>query len=215
MIILVYYQTDLVEDILRMDNSFRMESHLQEMNYEIQHNWGEPLWARVDYETTIAKHVSAKDIIGRSPLKKQYEGFQSNDPSKFAYQTSILGSSNSSARDRAPDRADTKAELMAIFRKDHCVNGTLQHKGIDVRPDMAEHVFREFKPANEWSRCNPCDETCTFSIIEEKLNTETKMLPVDSNDFLQKNVKYMQNAFSQVSDNFTDYLKGDHFASFM
>ena len=64
------------------------------------------------------------------------------------------------------------------FRKDNCFNGELKYKGIIVKNDMAEHVFPELKIAHE--SCNPCNQGCEFSIIEEKLRTEQMMIPIST-----------------------------------
>jgi hypothetical protein len=212
MLLLVYYQTDFVEEILRMEQSAWMETQLSEMNAEIQHNFGEPLWARTTDETTIAKNVAVLQKPKQKeetetetepktePKDKSYEGFQSNTPDIYRI------TDPSSWEGRVPDKPDKKAELMAAFRKEHCVNGVLLQKGMEIRPEMTEHVFREFKPDNEWNRCNPCDSTCSFSIIEERIQNEIK--PVDSNDFFQSNLEYMNSVFTTTTDQFTDYFEG-------
>ena len=233
MLLLVYYQTDFVEEILRMEQSAWMENRLSEMNDEIQYTWinnndepnnlrGKPLsgyssntyaalrrshkWARTTDETTIAKHVAVlqkpepKEEPKEEPKDKSYEGFQSNTPDIYRI------TDPSSWEGRVPDKPDKKAELMAAFRKEHCVNGVLLQKGMEIRPEMTEHIFREFKPDNEWNRCNPCDSTCSFSIIEERIQNEIK--PVDSNDFFQSNLEYMKSAFTTTTDQFTDYFEG-------
>lgn len=205
LLILVYYQTDLVEDILHMEQSDFIESRLSEMNAEIQHNWGEPKWARVTDETTIAKNVIG--LVKSNPEKSnhQYEGFQSGSPDIYSYQSSAQASTD---KCRIPDQPDKKEELMAMFRKEHCVNGVLEHKGMEINPEMTEHVFREFKPDNEWRRCNPCDSTCSFSIIEERIQTEIAVKPVDSNDFFQSNLESMSKIFNTTTDQFSEYFEG-------
>jgi hypothetical protein len=232
MLILVYYQTDLVEDILHMEHSDFIESRLTEMNAEIQHNWGEPQWTKVDDETTIAKNVThipksrpqeedcenagettkefrrcSKDnrrwftIEGYSQKSKSlYEGFQSGSPDIYSYRSLDKG--------RIPDQPDKKEELMAMFRKEHCVNGALEHKGMAINPEMTEHVFREFKPDNEWRRCNPCDSACSFSIIEERIQTELAVKPMDSNDFFQSNLESMSKIFNTTTDELAEYFEG-------
>jgi hypothetical protein len=226
MLILVYYQTDFVEEILNMEQSDVIEQRLIEMNREILQNFGEPIHGRTDSETTIAKNVAfvrpkplpltdEKNDSVSSYLSGVFgllEGFQSNDPDRYAYRrptettTGYVG--------RVPDQPDKKAELMAIFRKENCVNGVLQDRGVNVRPEMAEHVFRELKYDNEFVRCNPCDPACSFSIIEERLNTEAKMkTPVNSNDFFQSNIEQMQTAFHQTTNEISGFLSGIHYAS--
>ena len=68
------------------------------------------------------------------------------------------------------------------FRKEHCQKGVLKHKDMDVKNDMAQHVYPELKFKNEY--CNACSPTCKFSIVESKLKTETKLLPKFSKENL-------------------------------
>lgn len=59
------------------------------------------------------------------------------------------------------------------FRETNCSKGTLIHKGVPVNTEMAEHVFPELKFSG--SPCNPCDTTCGFSILSDKLNMEDEL----------------------------------------
>ena len=68
------------------------------------------------------------------------------------------------------------------FRKEHCQKGVLKHKDMNVRDEMAQHVYPELKFKNEY--CNACSPTCQFSIVESKLKTETKLLPKFSKENL-------------------------------
>ena len=61
------------------------------------------------------------------------------------------------------------------FRKEHCVKGVLKHKDMDVKNEMAQHIYPELKFHKDY--CNACSPTCQFSIIESKLKTENKLLP--------------------------------------
>ena len=78
----------------------------------------------------------------------------------------------------------SKPELLSFFRKEHCdKNGKLIHQGIAIRPEMADHVFREIRFHEEYAKCNPCDPTCQFSIIEERMSKEDSLVrPVSSNE---------------------------------
>jgi len=59
------------------------------------------------------------------------------------------------------------------FRKNHCENGMLKHKNMNVNPDMTSHVFSEvnFKDG----KCNVCSPNCNFSIIETKFKAESNI----------------------------------------
>lgn len=61
------------------------------------------------------------------------------------------------------------------FRKEHCQQGVLKHKDMNVKQEMTQHIYPELKFENDY--CNACSPTCKFSIIESKLKTENKLLP--------------------------------------
>jgi hypothetical protein len=61
-------------------------------------------------------------------------------------------------------------ERQKTFRETNCSKGVLVNKGIPVNNEMAEHVFPELKFSG--SPCNPCDTTCAFSILANKLKLE-------------------------------------------
>ena len=67
------------------------------------------------------------------------------------------------------------------FIKEKCKNGVLMYKDFPVRSEMADHVYSEIK-FNTKQKCNPCDRTCDYNIIEAKLKTERELLPKTSND---------------------------------
>lgn len=64
------------------------------------------------------------------------------------------------------------------FRREHCKKGALTHKDMNVKHEMAQHVYPELKFKKDF--CNACSPTCKFSIIESKLKTELKLLPQSS-----------------------------------
>ncbi len=64
-------------------------------------------------------------------------------------------------------------ERQKTFRETNCSKGALIHKGVPVNKEMAEHVFPELK--FDGSPCNPCDNTCAFSILAQKLNMEDEL----------------------------------------
>lgn len=75
---------------------------------------------------------------------------------------------------------DTK-ELMATdptaqqqFLKTQCKDGSLTYKDLNVKNEMAEHVFPELKFNNK--PCNVCSSGCSFSIIESKLRAEKELV---------------------------------------
>ena len=91
--------------------------------------------------------------------------------------------------DIKPDTVDSFNVARDTFIKEKCKNGVLMYKDFPVKPEMADHIFSEIQ-FNTKTRCNPCDTTCNYSIIEAKLSTETELCPRDSNNIfdLVKNI---------------------------
>ena len=91
--------------------------------------------------------------------------------------------------DIKPDTVDSFNVARDTFIKEKCKNGVLMYKDFPVKPEMADHIFSEVH-FNTKTRCNPCDPTCNYSIIEAKLSTETELCPRDSNNLfdLVKNI---------------------------
>jgi hypothetical protein len=89
-----------------------------------------------------------------------------------------------------PDTIDAFTSARDTFIQEKCRNGVLMYKDFPVKSEMADHVYPEIQ-FNTKSRCNPCDSTCDYSIIEAKIDTETEMCPRSSN-----------NLFDQVKDIF-------------
>jgi hypothetical protein len=60
--------------------------------------------------------------------------------------------------------------VQKIFVKNNCDKGRLKHKSMNVKSEMAPHVFAELNYTDR--NCNPCSSTCGFSIIEEKMKSQ-------------------------------------------
>ena len=75
------------------------------------------------------------------------------------------------------------------FIKEKCKNGVLMYKDFPVKSEMADHVYSEIK-YNGKTKCNPCDRTCDYNIIEAKLATEQKLIPKTSNDLFDAFAKF-------------------------
>ena len=75
------------------------------------------------------------------------------------------------------------------FIKEKCKNGVLMYKDFPVKSEMADHVYSEIK-FNGKTKCNPCDRTCDYNIIEAKLATEQKLIPKTSNDLFDAFAKF-------------------------
>lgn len=72
--------------------------------------------------------------------------------------------------------------LRTEFVKEHCVDGSLMNKGVNMNLNMVSHVYPHIQFNN--GECNPCDKKCDFSIIEDKVIVEDMLQnPHNSNDW--------------------------------
>lgn len=70
------------------------------------------------------------------------------------------------------------------FRNDNCSSGILKMNDLEVNPEMSEHIFHELKFDN--MPCNPCNPSCKFSILNNKISTEEELVkPKNSNDWIE------------------------------
>ena len=71
------------------------------------------------------------------------------------------------------------------FRKQFCKKGHLVHKGQIVKPEMSEHVFQEIEQ-DDYHKCNICDPSCKFNIIESNIRDEEDLIkPKSSNEWFE------------------------------
>ena len=67
------------------------------------------------------------------------------------------------------------------FIKEKCKNGVLMYKDLPVKTEMADHVYSEIK-FDKSVKCNPCDRTCDYNIVEAKMKTQEALTPKSSKD---------------------------------
>jgi hypothetical protein len=71
------------------------------------------------------------------------------------------------------------------FIKEKCKNGVVMYKDMPVKFEMVDHIFSEINFTTK-TKCNPCDRTCAYSIVERKLATEEELgRPKNSNDVFE------------------------------
>lgn len=187
-LIMFYYQSDLVENTL---NS-KMDS-LEQMNQEYREFFS-PQNEIVDTQTTPEDESPQSLPFIESPLLSPYVA---SETELFSYEPYVP---HNEKNEDILNGVDKKAQLKEIFRKQYCVNGQLKMKGEKVKTEMASHIFRELDSPG--LNCNPCDETCDFSIIEERLKNEEDLVkPKDSN-------MWYDTVLSLINDNISGFLPG-------
>jgi NAD-dependent dihydropyrimidine dehydrogenase PreA subunit len=71
------------------------------------------------------------------------------------------------------------------FRRENCRGEQLIYKDMTVKGDIADHIFPVLKYPDEFHKCNPCSPTCSFSIIESKLERENGLSSSSSHSHSQ------------------------------
>jgi hypothetical protein len=142
--VVLYYQLDLYRSYVSLHRDTLLRESMAAMELDLSSN--------VDND--------AKEMV--EPLS---EGFKAGD--SFVYSYSPYDTTD--PRESMFLRGSRKSELLSYFRKEHCnAKGQLMNQGSVVRPEMADHVFREIEfPQGNMAKCNPCNPSCEFSVIEE------------------------------------------------
>lgn len=156
--IIWYYQSEVIENMLNMD---KLMKNMFEMD---------------DAEKTIKKEEN-KEIEGMQPMnpmkKKELTTEETMSNIKETYTTETLVKESF-------EKMQNKNGYPEEFRKQYCDGNILKYKDMNVRGDMIEHIFPEIEYKNE--KCNPCTETCDFSVIENRLKIENQLIPKFSKD---------------------------------
>jgi len=71
------------------------------------------------------------------------------------------------------DLSITDKEAKSRFQKANCKGTSLYNKNVEMNSEMAEHVYPEI--AFSYNTCNPCKESCEYSIVENKIRTEEEI----------------------------------------
>jgi len=143
-LVILYYQTDIYENMLNMDTLDTVDTvePVNNLNLDNDH---------VDDYVYLSNEEKEEKRKKEGMLN--YVDLYSND-----FDKDILISND---------------KMQGQFKKEHCDNGKLMKKDLEVKNyEMTEHIFPEIKFRRGF--CNPCLKNCDFSIIEQKLNTEEK-----------------------------------------
>ena len=74
------------------------------------------------------------------------------------------------------DVESEQTHLVKEFQQEHCEHGSLKYKDMNVKSEMAEHVFPEIEYKNDYNKCNPCDSACHYSIVAKKMISEDNII---------------------------------------
>ena len=174
-LVIFYYQLDLHRSYVSLHRDTLLNESMMEMHDSIIQN-------------RLASHGQIySDVAGA------IEAYVSGQPNVHAYKpcdsgmcaTNDIGEgpNNAALLEHKISNCHRRNELLNYFRKEHCSEkGVLLYKGSEVRSEMADHVFREIQFANDSAKCNPCNPSCSFSIVEDRISKEDALVrPKDSN----------------------------------
>lgn len=164
-VVIVYYQLDLYKSVVAIHRDTILSENMVNMKESF----------------LFIEEEKTHPINGDNVETKSLEYYKSGDSSVFSY--TPFASHENYFESELLRGGSKKKELLDNFRKEHCnERKQLKYKGGIVRPEMVDHVFREIKFPNESAKCNPCEESCDFSIIEERLSKEEGLRPASSSD---------------------------------
>ena len=157
-VVILYYQMDLHRSLVSLHRDTLLKEYMTKMQDSIDQESEEEPNQEEEFEPFVAGDSTVRSY---RPVET---------PANW-YENSLLGNEKNS-------------ELKDIFRKTNCDdNGRLMHKGVQVRPEMAEHVFREIQfDEGAAAKCNPCDTSCKYSVVEKRIIQEENMRPKTSED---------------------------------
>lgn len=197
-LVIFYYQTNIVSDIVT--------AHLLTKRYGSL----EGLETRTTGSSKVAsEQPEIESRTGYDTVEDTFiTPFQKYEPNMNAYEPSVPFNEQN---EDILNGVDKKAHLKQIFRKQYCVNGHLEMKGERVKTEMAQHVFSGLTNSND---CNPCDEDCDFSVLEEKLRTEQELItPKDSNEWIEMVNETFSN-ISTIPAYFSQYIPNWNIAAY-
>jgi hypothetical protein len=108
------------------------------------------------------------------PAKKETVALQPSQPQSRTEPLEPFSSYSPLNVDK-PDNLILYDKSRQEFRKKHCQKGHLMHKGEIVKTEMSQHIFPEIKQ-NDFHKCNICDPSCSFEIIENYIRTEEDLM---------------------------------------
>jgi len=145
-IVIFYYQMDVVENMLNMDILENMDD------------------IDPDYSTEFVGQEEQTEILDDYVFLSEKEKKEENINESMINYTNV---------DDNQDILINNEHKQEEFRKQNCANNRLMNKEVRMNYEMTEHVFPEIKFRR--GVCNPCNKSCDFSVIENKINTEKEL----------------------------------------
>lgn len=172
-LVVFYYQTDYIESF---DNMLKEETNIDEKDYDDKKDDAK----KVEVNDDEKHEVDAKKDDDNNDTVENFETLYCDTNNKY-----IL---------------DDKSKNE--FRKTYCKNQHLIHKGQIIKPEMSEFIY-PIKQKSEYAKCNICDTTCDFDIINKRIDDESQLInPKNSNDLFEKVWTNMKTSTEQMQKYF-------------
>jgi len=185
LLVIVYYQSDFVESMLNTDDV--MDKLFENFEASKKEALSNPNNGDKQIQDGDKKNSQLQENM--SSLSDVY----AVDTKKDQDETNNQVEDEESGKEGMTTRKEGMTTV-SKFRKENCKGKKLLSKGSEVKPDMVKHIFPNVEFTDH--TCNVCDESCNFSIIENRLKTEKELFSKFSRD--QDNVK--ESACSQCKD---------------
>lgn len=143
---------------------------------------GTTIWDRFTYKYTGLNEYSPSSAMALEPFSAL-----SDDQPISPEKPNIPGS-----------RVDVLTNEEKMFKTNHCKNGIVMDKGNPVKLEMIEHVFSDIN--FKYKKCNPCSDTCEFSLIDAQLNAAESLKPTTSDNFLSSQFNTISNALGKITE---------------
>uniref|UniRef100_A0A6C0JI54 Uncharacterized protein n=1 Tax=viral metagenome TaxID=1070528 RepID=A0A6C0JI54_9ZZZZ len=152
-IVLLYYQSDYLENMLNIDDILD------------------------DMDKYDLSNESSNDLSNDLPDDGMYLNNNNNNNKKKKKRERMINQDGVKQEFRERN-CKIKGSYKKMGSNALTKGGKLIYKDMTIKSEYAEHIFPELEFIDE--PCNPCNESCKFSIIESKLNTEILMIPVST-----------------------------------
>lgn len=176
LLVIVYYQSDFVESMLNTDDV--MDKLFENFEASKKEALSNPTQGDKQIQDGDKKKSQLQENM--SSLSDVYAA----DTKKEQDETNNQVEDEEQGKEGMTNRKEGMTTV-SDFRKENCKGNKLLSKGSEVKPDMVKHIFPNVEFAEH--TCNVCDESCNFSIIENRLQTEKELFSKFSRD--EDNVK--------------------------
>ena len=191
LLVIVYYQSDFVENMLNTDDT--MDKLFENFESSKKEELSNPTQGDKQIQDGDKKQSQLQENM--SSLSDVYAADTQNDPDKdeepdtegMTKQKEGMTTRKEGMTKQKEGMTKQKEGMTTVsdFRKQNCKGKKLLSKGSEVKPDMVKHIFPNVEFTNH--TCNVCDDSCNFSIIENRLKTEKELFSKFSRD--EDNVK--------------------------